>query len=317
MNDLYKKLYEFGDVKSNEMMSKHTTFKIGGPARFFVTVHTTESLVELLKFLDGAGQRYVILGGGSNMLVRDEGYDGVVIHVHSSEFRVQSGVIESDAGCLTATIARESVSHGLTNFEWAVGVPGTIGGAVRGNAGTKDGEMKDAVHEVDAYMNGEVVTLSNAECGFAYRHSIFKENGAVVLRVRLKLQPGNKQEGMKKLLEQIQYRTTTQPKGGASIGCIFKNYLISHSPNSPNKIPNLEIPEEFIQKGKIPAGWLVDKAGLKGTMVGGAEVSAVHGNFVLNGGSANAQDVLTLVEVVKKKVYDIFGVELEEEIQIV
>ncbi|MEK7084075.1 MAG: hypothetical protein AAB932_02490, partial [Patescibacteria group bacterium] len=146
-----------------------------------------------------------------------------------------------------------------------------------------------------------------------YRHSRFKTSGEVVLRARLALRPGDKQAGMKKLLEQIQYRTSTQPKGGASIGCIFKNFELRLQ-TTDYRLQT--IPDEFVKKGKIPAGWLVEKAGLKGTQIAGAMISPVHGNFIVNEGKAAAADVLALIALAKEKVYDTFGIELEEEIQI-
>ncbi|HYE60012.1 MAG TPA: UDP-N-acetylmuramate dehydrogenase [Candidatus Kapabacteria bacterium] len=313
MDAIYEQLKKFGSVKANEPMKKHTTFKIGGPARFFVTVTETDHLVELLHWLDGEGMLYVIHGGGSNMLVHDEGFEGVVIHVATTTARVDGTLLQADAGCLTATTARLATEHGLVGYEWAVGVPGTVGGAVRGNAGAGGGEMKDHVVEVDVYSDGAVVTYTHAECNFGYRHSRFKETKEVVLRVRLGLKKGNKEESMKTLLAHIAYRTKTQPKGLASIGCIFKNYEITKGLDGI-KVP---VPQEFLTKGQLPAGWLVEQAGLKGKQVGGASVSPVHGNFVVNAGSASAQDVLTLVDEMKSQVYATCGVEIEEEIQVV
>ncbi len=294
-------------------MSKHTTFKIGGPANFFIEITDTDTLVRLLNFLRGRNVSYTILGGGSNMLVHDDGFHGVVIQVRTSTLTVTGTTIEAEAGSITAAVARKAVEHGLAGFEWAVGVPGTIGGAVRGNAGAMGYEMKDHVVEVDAYVDGEIVTYTKDECAFRYRHSRFKENGEVILRVRLQLEPGDKAACVKKMLEVLQYRNDTQPKGFASIGCIFKNY----EAKSSEPIANSDIPDEFIKKGKIPAGWLVDQAGMKGEKRGGAMVSDIHGNFVINREKASAQDVLSLIEEIKTRVYDRFGVELHEEIQIV
>ncbi len=314
MDRLYTDLKQFGHVKTRELMSKHTTFKIGGAADFFIDITDINTLVPLLDLLRGRGIKYVILGGGSNMLVEDEGFHGVVIHILDSKFQIRDSIIEANAGCLTVTMARKATENGLTGFEWAVGVPGTVGGAVRGNAGAMGYEMKDHVWEVDAYSNGEVVTYTNADCDFAYRHSQFKESGDVVLRVRLKLVPGDKVESTKKLLEVLSYRNATQPKGHASIGCIFKNYEVR---NKELGIMKQDIPEEFLEKKRIPAGWLVEQAGLKGEKRGGAMVSDVHGNFVINKEKASAQDVLSLIEEIKTRVYDRFGLELHEEIQII
>ena len=306
-------LKQFGRVKTNEPLAKYTTFKIGGPADYVVTVEETEKLVGLLQFLVGAGVPYFILGGGSNMLVRDEGFRGAVVKIKNQKSTINNDTVEVDAGCMTVAVAQESIKAGLTGFEWGGGVPGTIGGAVRGNAGAMNGEMKDVVEKIDIYRDGEVITLSNRECRFGYRGSVCKEKADVVLRVWLQLQKTDNMELMKKALEYLQYRNKTQPQG-FSTGCIFKNHeIINHT----SKIKNLLLPEAFIKNGKIPAGWLVEKAGMKGVSVGGAQVSERHGNFIVNRGNATAQDVLSLIDEIKSTVYDMSEVELEEEIQIV
>ena len=321
---LYTSLKQFGQVKSNESLAKYTSFKIGGPAKFLLVVHITEKLIDALKFLDAEGIRYVILGGGSNMLVRDEGFDGVVIRLQTLDFKLQEDVVEAEAGCATVKVAQESIKAGLTGFEWGVGVPGTIGGAVRGNAGAMDGEMKDVVQTVTIYKDGEMVTLSKADCQFGYRDSIFKHKGGVVIKVieRLEISASlARPSGLGKALEYLQYRNKTQPQGLASTGCIFKNFEFSNSDlgflvSNFQKL-NIEIPLEFVAAGKIPAAWLVEKADLKGVKVGKAIVSDRHGNFIVNLGGATSSDVITLIEKVKQVVYNKFGIELKEEIEVI
>ena len=314
MNDLYQSLKNFGTVKLNVLLSKHTTFKIGGQADFFVIVEQTEKLIELLKFLDGEGVPHFILGGGSNMLVRDEGFQGVVIQVKNKELQITNDGLVCDAGCTTVDVARQSIQAGFTGFEWGVGVPGTIGGAVRGNAGAMGSDMSKNLFSVEVYKDGEVVTLTNAECQFGYRDSIFKHEPAVVLRVSLKLKKADASvttQGMKKALENLQYRNKTQPQGFATSGCIFKNFEIK------NEQLNFDVPEEFLQKGIISAGWLIEKSGMKGAQVGQAKVSETHGNFIVNLGGATSSDVFELIEQIKTKVYDTFGLEIEPEVQII
>lgn len=320
---LKKQLEQFGQVKTNEPLAKHTTFKIGGPAEYLVVVEDTEKLVALLQFVDGAGIPYFILGGGSNMLAGDEGFRGVVIKVKTQKTEVLSDGLLVDAGCITVAVAQLSMQHNFTGFEWGVGVPGTIGGAVRGNAGAMGGEMKDSVVSVTVYRDGEVVELSAADCGFGYRDSVFKHGGGVVLRVRLRLLPVDTKEGAKKALEYLQYRNKTQPQGYASTGCVFKNYeikpnecareaaLLAAYPEDHAKI------EQFFATKKIPAGWLVEKAGQKGARIGNAMVSERHGNFVVNTGGATATEVLALVEQVKNAVHETTGFTIEEEMQVI
>lgn len=318
MTELYHTLKKFGHVRINEPLAKHTTFKIGGPADYFLTIEDRKMVVEALKFLDGEGQSYFILGGGSNMLVRDEGYRGVVINLKNKELQITNDEVICDAGCTTVEVARKTIQAGLTGFEWGVGVPGTIGGAVRGNAGAMGGEMRDNVEKVEVYKDGEVMELNNEECQFHYRHSIFKNEGGIVLRVWLKLKKVDSAEaaqGMKKALEHLQYRNKTQPQGFASTGCVFKNFEVKKS--EVEKLLTLGVPDEFLQKGKISAGWLIDQSGMKGVQIGKAKVSETHGNFTVNLGGATAADVLTLIEQIKERVYDKFGIEIEEEIQII
>lgn len=331
MEHLYEPLKQFGKVRLNEPMSKRTTFKIGGPATYFITVTESEKLVELLQFLDGEGVKYMLLGGGSNMLVADEGYDGVVIQVQTSGLTINGEIVEADAGVQTAVIARESVKAGLAGFEWGVGVPGTIGGAVRGNAGAMGKDMQDDTLKVSVYQDGEVNEFSNEECAFGYRHSIFKDMPGLIIKVWLQLTPSENIDGMKKALEALKYRNETQPKGVASTGCIFKNVDVSHqSPDIGQKKAEKnrellikhfgeenELVQKFLKVGKISAGWLVQEAGMKGAKTGNAEISPVHGNFIVNHGGATAADVLSLIEQAKQKVYTKFGFELEEEIALI
>jgi UDP-N-acetylmuramate dehydrogenase len=336
MDNVYTELKQFGDVKTQVPMSKYTTFKIGGSAAYMLTVTDTGMLVAALQYLDGAGVPWFILGGGSNMLVRDTGYDGVVVQVRSAQFEVQSNLFIADAGVPTVLTAQETMKAGLKGFEWGAGVPGTIGGAVRGNAGAMGKDMHDDVHSVDVYKNGEVLTYTNDECEFGYRESRFKDSQEVVLRVTLALTPyassEDALESKQQMLQFLKYRNETQPKGYASTGCIFKNVDVSQPSNGTrqklkaNKYRAVllhhfdesdEKVQQFLKVGKISAGWLVEQVGMKGAVIGGAEVSPVHGNFIVNNGTATAADVLTLIEEIKERVYTTYGIELEEEIQII
>jgi UDP-N-acetylmuramate dehydrogenase len=317
MNPLYTQLKTFGRVKANEPMSKHTTFKIGGPAEYFLTIDNTDKLIAALRYLDEENVPYFILGGGSNMLVSDDGYAGVVIRMQNTESKIQGDLYIADAGCPTVEVAQKTMAIQLGGFEWGVGVPGTIGGAVRGNAGAMGKDMHDDVYSVDVYRNGEVITLTNAECEFGYRHSAFKHSSDVILRVALKLTPyasiDQQAESKQKMLDFLKYRNTTQPKGFASTGCIFKNVEIADLKSEISDL-KVSIPEDFLKRGKISAGWLVEQAEMKGARVGQAEVSPVHGNFIVNLGGATQTDVSALIEQVKDAVYEKTGLTLEEEI---
>jgi len=309
---MFNQLKQFGKVKADEPMSKHITMKVGGRAKFFIEIDNVGKMAELLKFLDGAGEEYRILGGGSNLIFSDDFFNGTIIKFTAKNLEIDGDLIIAEAGIPTVTVARESVSAGLTGFEWGVGVPGSLGGAVRGNAGAMGGDMAGAVEKLLVYSDGEVAEWSREDCDFSYRESIFKHSPAVVLKVWLRLHKG--EEGankMQKAIEAIQYRNKTQPQGYASSGCIFKNPILDKE-KLGERVQDL--PEEFLTRDTIPAGWLIENVGLKGHKEGNAMISDVHGNFIVNLGEAKAEDVVALKELAKTKVFDEWGIELEEEV---
>ncbi len=309
--DIYKKLKEFGKVKINESLSKHTTNKIGGIADFFIFVDSTEHLAELIFFLRGEGVEYILIGGGSNVLFSGERFEGVVIStVNARQIKIEGNKIIADSGCSTAETAQFSIKNNLTGFEWGIGIPGTIGGALVGNAGAMGREMKDSVEKVEVMKDGEVLELSNEECGFGYRDSVFKHDNYIILRAHLVLEKSENKDLAKKAMESIVYRNQTQPKEHSS-GCFFKNVEIKGG------IDIEGLSKEFLEKGLIPAGWLIEQVGMKGEQVGQVKVSEKHGNFIVNLGGASALDIISLVEKIKEKVYDKFGIELEEEVRLI
>ncbi|MCF6276385.1 MAG: UDP-N-acetylmuramate dehydrogenase [Candidatus Magasanikbacteria bacterium] len=315
MDLFYNELKNFGKVRANEPMSKHTTYKIGGSTKYFVEVGKMQNFVDLLKFLEGSGKDYFILGGGSNILVSDEGYDGVVVKVKVCEINVDGNLLTASAGCATVDVARKSMEVGLTGFEWGVGIPGTIGGAVRGNAGAMGGEVKDFVKEVEIYKDGEVIKITNKESGFGYRDSRFKTSNEVVLKVVLELEKGEAKEGMKQAIKNIQQRNLSQPQGFSSSGCIFKNYEIKNE-EEKEELKKKGVLQEFLDKNLVPVGWLVESLGIKGLKSGNAQISEKHCNFILNLGGATASDILVLIEKIKAGVYDKYSINIEEEIRI-
>ena len=313
MDQIYTTLRKFGKVKLNEPMSKHTTFKLGGPVKYFITIDNTDKLVEVLDFLREENVEYIILGGGSNVLCADKEFDGVVIKIHDQTTIIDDQTVIASAGASTVSVAQASVKAGLTGFEWGIGVPGTIGGAVRGNAGAMGGDMNGNISKVEVYRQGEILELTKEECEFAYRSSAFKNNNDIVLRVWLELEKSSEESKdlMKKAIENISYRNTTQPQGFASSGCIFKNVSIEKWKQENGG----ELPEIFAGKAVISAGWLVDSSGCKGLQVGQAQVSEKHANFIVNLGGATASEVKSLIEEVKEKVYNEFKITLETEVQ--
>ena len=282
------------NVYRDEPMRKHTTFRIGGPADYYLCTHSAKEIQQVVEICREEKLPYFILGNGSNLLVSDNGYRGVVIRLwkNVSDIRTEGCLIHAKAGASLAKIAAEALDEGLTGMECAAGIPGTLGGAVVMNAGAYGGEMKDVLKEVlvmDA--QGKIFRLQNEELKLGYRTSIVKEKDYIVLAAVLELKKGDKTEIRKCMEELRERRTEKQPLDMPSAGSTFKR------------------PEGYF------AGKLIMDAGLRGFSVGGAQISEKHCGFVVNKGGATAQDVLDLIKEVQKRVREKFGVELETEVK--
>lgn len=311
MDTLYKTLKTFGTVKPAKVLSKLTTFKIGGACKALIEVADKQKMVELLDFLRSEGEDYMVIGGGSNLLFSDEEFDKFVIKPTFSAVSVKEGEIYAEAGAVLARVVFEASKNSLSGFEWAAGIPGTVGGAVRGNAGAYGSDTSNNLVSVEIYRDGEVLTIAKEECNFSYRESVFKHSGDVVLSACFKLNLGNQAEIMQKTQGYITERTQKFPHF-PSAGSFFKNFSLSDYKGDKSILP-----EKFLKVGKIGAAWFIEQAGMKGFSVGGAKVSDEHANFVINFNNATAQDVLNLIEKVQVEVYNKFGVELEPEVQII
>ncbi len=323
MSEIYKKLKEFGSVRTNASLTHFCTFKIGGPADYLVSVTRRESLVGLLQFLTDEGVDWFILGGGANVLFPDGGFRGVVIRLLLNKISVQQvdggpaneRLVFVEAGTTLTETVRFCVQKGLAGFEWAAGIPGTIGGAVRGNAGAHysfaGGEIKDFLLSASVWQDGETVEFTNADCAFAYRDSFFKHYPAIILGASFNLVVGDQREILaitQRIVEERRGKHAAEP----SAGSFFKNV-----PLEKWKADRSLLPPRFLEYQKIAAGWLVEQCGLKGLTRGGAMVSKSHGNFIINVGGATQADVLAVVDEVTSRVYTRFGIELEPEVQIV
>ncbi len=283
------------ECRKDEPMKKHTTFRIGGPARFFYVPKNIEELKLIIQYCKNEKLKYMIIGNGSNMLFLDEGFDGAVICVGSSmgNINVDNISVYAEAGALLSKVASSARDAGLTGMEFAAGIPGTIGGAIVMNAGAYGGEMKDIVSFVDILeADGNLRRYSNEEMQFGYRRSIVDAD-KVVVGVGLKLACGNIDDINARMDELKTARVSKQPLEFPSAGSTFKR------------------PEGYF------AGKLIDDCGLRGYRVGGAMVSEKHCGFVINYDNATAKDVLKLIDDVKNKVYDEYNVLLEPEVRIV
>lgn len=305
------------NIQENIPLAKYTTFRIGGLAKYFVEVKNLEELEDALLYAKEKKLDFFVLGGGSNILVSDNGFSGLVIKLKINEFKVKGEKMEIGAGVYLAKVVRDAGEQELAGMEWAMGIPGTLGGAVRGNAGAYGGEIKDVLETVKVFdtekMKLEI--FQNADCDFHYRQSMFKQKPQlVVISAVLKLKKGNNDEIQKKMQEIIIGRMKKLPQNAPSAGSFFVNPVV----NNKKLIQEFEEEKGVKSKaGKLPAGWLIEKVDLKGKKVGGAMVNENQTNYIVNTGSATAEDVMILSSLIKQKVRVKLGVQLNEEVQFI
>lgn len=311
---------KFPSILVAEPMSKHTNMRIGGPAALYLTASDPDELVDALSIAKKENVPWLVFGGGSNMLVSDDGFDGLVLQVGFREVKVREKTIIADAGAITGSVARQSVEGGLEGMEWAVTLPGTIGGAIYGNSGCWGGEMKDVVVTVDAIRLSDMkrMVYPNAQCKFSYRDSVFKHEPHIILRATLGLKKADDPEAVRARMEEtIAKRKENQPMAESSAGCMFKNYSFKDESELERLKADTQIPQEMLDKKSISAGWLVSQVGMKGEKIGDAQISEKHGNFIVNLGNARAQDVLMLTSKAKMKIRDDYNIMLEDEVELV
>lgn len=278
----------------DEPMSRHTTFRVGGPADFFVTPKAKEEVRDVIRICKEAGMPYYIIGNGSNLLVSDAGYRGVIVQIYKemNEVKVEGDLVKAQAGALLSGIAAKALGAELSGFEFASGIPGTIGGACVMNAGAYGGEMKDVLESVTVLTGeGKIIELGRNELELGYRTSVIAKKGYIVLGAALKLERGDGEKIKTYMDELKEKRVTKQPLEYPSAGSTFKR------------------PEGYF------AGKLIEDAGLRGFQVGGAQVSEKHCGFVINWDHATAADIMELMRQVQIRVKENSGVDLEPEVK--
>jgi len=300
------------EVQENVLLAPITTFEIGGPAKYFVDVRSAADISNAIKWATDKGLRFVILGGGSNVLVPDAGLDALVIHFVGNLYSLTSGALDSWAGTNLLVAIAGAATQGFGGWEKLAGIPGTIGGAVRGNAGAFGSEIKDFVTKVRALnsVTGETREFSNAECDFSYRHSFFKDHPEwIITRTTLQLQQMDQAESARLAEETIAEREKRHLQNVKAAGSFFMN------PVAPQNIVEMFEKEKGVKsrENRVPAGWLIEKAGMKGATVGGAIASLQHPNYIVNQRNATAQNVKELASKVRDAVTSQFSVELHEE----
>jgi UDP-N-acetylmuramate dehydrogenase len=293
----------FGDrVQVGEPLAPLTTFKLGGPADALVTVDRPEQIQQAVALAHEEDVPLTVIGGGSNLLIADDGIRGLVIRIRGGEVcRIESGCVRADAGVTINGLVRWTIAHGLASLEAWAGTPGTVGGAVYGNAHFQGRNIGDLIERVRVLnREGQLYDVPVAEMDFAYDYSRLHRTGEIVVSADFRVMPGDPDRLRAVARESLAYRKRTQPLASASAGCIFQNPVPGRD----------EVPSD------IPwsAGALVDRAGLKGATEGQARVSPTHGNFIVNEGAASAGDVRGLIERCKREVCRLYGVRLREEI---
>lgn len=283
-------------IIEDEMMNKHTTFKVGGPADLYVIPRSEEELVYAIEVCKSENVPYYVIGNGSNLLVTDKGFRGVIIEVYRqmSDITVEGNCITAYAGALLSKIANTALEHGLTGLEFAHGIPGTLGGAVTMNAGAYDGEMKQVLESATVIDDkGQVRTLSSDELELEYRKSIISRLGYTVIKATMRLEDGDKEAISAKMKDLMQRRRDKQPLEYPSAGSTFKR-PVGHF-----------------------AGKLIMDAGLRGYQLGGAQVSEKHCGFVINKDHATCQDILDLIHYIQEEVKSKFDVQIEPEVKMI
>lgn len=282
-----------GRIAQNVALAPYTSMKVGGPASLLLEPADRDDLVAVVRFLREQGTPFLMIGRGSNMIVSDDGFPGVVLHAETglSRVRLDSGDVVAEAGARLTKLVDFCVQNELQGLEWAAGIPGSVGGAIVMNAGAHGSEMKDHCVEVEVLRGTDVATIRAADAQFGYRTSAFGRD--VVLSGRFRLARGNRDEILRRKSEMMARRNATQPLAMPNSGSMFTNPPGTH------------------------AARLIEQAGLKGKRIGDAQVSEQHANFLVNLGSATASDVITLIDLVRRTVYQNTGILLHLEVRLV
>lgn len=307
-------------LKFDEPLSKHTYFKLGGPADLFYEAKTLDELVSCVQSAILYKVPYFIIGGGSNILISDAGFHGLVIKnktagiqlkgfaggVAKGKLDLKEAIVQADSGVPANLLIRYTLDQGLSGLEEMLGLPGSVGGGVYNNSHHLNKLWGDHIIEVQVIdLEGKIKKYTQKECQFDYDYSIFHKTKEVILSASFQLKRGDKDELWAIANEAVKHRSSTQPLGIASSGCMFKNIPLADA-------MRLGTPDTTQS-----VGYLLDKAGLKGLQIGGASVSQIHANFIVNDGTASSQDVLDLVTLIKSKIKEKFGVNLAEEVIII
>ncbi len=309
-------------VREHVNLNNFSTFKIGGPARYFYRAETAEAMIAALEAAHQVGVPTLVLGGGSNVLIADAGFDGLVILDRNQSLAIDGATVVCGSGLATMTLLQCAAERGLGGMEFMAGIPGTVGAAVRGNAGAWGHAFSELLLDVELYRDGRQERVAPRQLQFSYRFSLLREQPWVVVGATLQLAPRDRPASaaaVAKIVSDRAARLPTEP----SIGSIFKNIeLTTTLVDIPRLLKALDLtPAEYHEKtkhGKLPVGLLAERLNLRGTRIGGAMISQKHGNIIINPeGTATADDVVQLIVLMKTRIRDQLGIQLQEEIQYV
>lgn len=318
-NEILKKLNENleNKVQQNIILKDYTTYRVGGPAEYLIEAENMDLLVNSFKISQELKINFLILGGGSNVVIADQGIRGLVIINRVKEVKIIDEIIEVTSGYNLSKLVKETALAGLSGLDFAAGIYGTVGGAVAGNAGAYGSDMSQVITEIEVIEpSGKLKRLKNENLKYKYRSSIFKDGGypAIILRAWLKLHKGDSEKITQLINQHLEERIKSCQEDYPSAGCVFRNIPFSEVNLDDLKNKGLEI-DKFREIKKIPAGYLIERLDLKGKKIGGAMVSKEHGNFIYNIDNATAEDIITLISYIKQQVRDNYGIQLKEEIK--
>ncbi len=323
MNIIFGKYAD--SIQVNELLAPHTYYKIGGPAEYFFVAHTADELEGVVRMAKKASIPVTVFGGGSNILVSSQGVKGLVVKTNGGRIESSSdGVFDICAGVLLGDCIAHTINNEYTGLEYLTGICGTIGGAVCTNAHAYNKEIKDFVeHIVCLDEEGNELTLSREMCKFGYRDSIFKHSKYTILKVRLKLEKGKKDEIKARMDQYKKGKNLIQPTDSPSCGFVFRHITFNELESAfdgktiANMIQKSIDIEKLRIQGHVSAGFIIDYAGFKGKTIGGITVSEKNPNFFINNGSGKSDDVVMLISFVKQQIRDKYGIQLQEEVSYV
>lgn len=301
-------------ISRDAPLSQHTRFGIGGPASLLVEAPDPASFVAALQIARSSGLNYVVIGGGTNLIVSDDGFDGIVLKLTADRITIDGAQVTADAGVVLQHLVDTTIDHGLQGLETMTGIPGFTGAAIYGNAGAYGHSISERVTSVEFFDGHEIRRFDNAACQFHYRESIFKRHKEwIIFSTGLGMTPADSAVLRATAGKILAVRNAKYPPTMKCAGSIFKNFLLAELPGNVAA----QVPKTSIIEGKVPSAWFLEQVGAKGMREGGIEVASYHANLIYNTGSGTARELKTVIGELKRRVRDRFGIEVQEEVQYV